>query len=63
MYNVGKSVIVDLIINAYCEINNFDYESLSSDGYSKMYDMCFDLDDNTLITRLGELYEILQNKE
>lgn len=59
MYNVGKSVIVDLIIKAYCEINNFDYESLSSDGYSSMYDMCFELDDNTLITRLGELYEIL----
>ena len=59
MYNVGKSVIVDLIINAYCEINNFDYETLSRDGYSSMYDMCFELDDNTLITRLGELYDIL----
>ena len=59
MYNVGKSVIVDLIINAYCEINNFDYEALSRDGYSNMYDMCYKLDDNILITRLGELYEIL----
>lgn len=59
MYNVGKSVIVDLIINAYCEINNFDYETLSRDGYSNMYDMCYKLDDNILITRLGELYEIL----
>lgn len=60
MYNVGKSVIVDLIIKYYCEIQNFDYESLSSDGYSEMYDMCYGLDDNILITRLGELYEILQ---
>lgn len=59
MYNVGKSVIIDLIIKTYCEINNFDYEGLSSDGYANMYDMCFELDDNTLITRLGELYEIL----
>jgi hypothetical protein len=42
------------------QINNFDYESLSSDGYSEMYDMCYELDDNILITRLGELYEILQ---
>ena len=48
MYNVGKSVIVDLIIKAYCEINNFDYETLSRDGYSSMYDMCFELDDNTI---------------
>lgn len=60
MYNVGKSVIIDLIIKSYCEINNFDYENLSNDGYSSMYDMCFELDDNTLITRLGELYDILQ---
>lgn len=60
MYNVGKALIIDLVIKYYCELNNFDYESLSSDGYSKMYDMCFDLDDITLITRLGELYEILQ---
>ncbi|MFU2363448.1 MAG: hypothetical protein ACM67R_06515 [Clostridiales bacterium] len=60
MYNVGKSVIIDLIIKAYCEINNFDYENLSSNGYSEMYDMCYELDDNILITRLGELYEILQ---
>lgn len=60
MYNVGKSVIIDLIIKYYCEIENFDYESLSSNGYSEMYDMCYGLDDNILITRLGELYEILQ---
>lgn len=60
MYNVGKALIIDLIIKYYCELNNFDYESLSSYDYSKMNDMCFDLDDNTLITRLGELYEILQ---
>ena len=60
MYNIGKAVIIDLIIKYYCELNNFDYESLSSDAYSKMNDMCFDLDDITLITRLGELYEILQ---
>lgn len=59
MYNVGKSVIVDLIIKAYCEINNFDYETLSRDAYSNMYDMCYKLDDNILITRLGELYDIL----
>lgn len=60
MYNVGKSVIIDLIIKYYCEIENFDYETLSSNGYSEMYDMCYKLDDNILITRLGELYEILQ---
>lgn len=60
MYNVGKSVIIDLIIKYYCEIENFDYETLSSNGYSEMYDMCYGLDDNILITRLGELYEILQ---
>ena len=60
MYNVGKAVIIDLIIKAYCEINNFDYENLSTDGYSSMYDMCFKLDDITLITRLGELHEISQ---
>ena len=60
MYNVGKSVIIDLIIKAYCEIENFNYETLSSEGYEKMYDMCYELDDNILITRLGELYEILQ---
>lgn len=60
MYNVGKSVIVDLIIKYYCELNNYDYESLSCDAYSKMYDMCFELDDNTVITRLGELCDILQ---
>lgn len=60
MYNVGKSVIIDLIIKYYCEIENFDYESLSSNAYSEMYDMCYGLDDNILITRLGELYEILQ---
>lgn len=60
MYNVGKSVIIDLIIKYYCEIENFDYETLSSKGYSEMYDMCYGLDDNILITRLGELYEILQ---
>lgn len=60
MYNVGKAVVIDLIIKYYCELNNFDYESLSSDGYSKMYDMCFKLDDAILITRLGELYDILQ---
>ena len=59
MYNVGKSVIIDLIIKAYCEINNFDYETLSSEGYSSMYDMCYKLDDDILITRLGELYELL----
>lgn len=35
MYNVGKAVVIDLIIKYYCELNNFDYESLSSDGYSK----------------------------
>ena len=60
MYNVGKSVIIDLIIKAYCEIENFDYETLSSNGYSEMYDMCYELDDKILITRLGELYDILQ---
>lgn len=60
MYNVGKAVIIDLIIKSYCELNNFDYESLSSDGYSNMYDMCYKLDDEILITRLGELYDILQ---
>ena len=60
MYNVGKSVIIDLIIKYYCEIQNFDYETLSSNGYSEMYDMCCELDENILITRLGELYEILQ---
>lgn len=59
MYNVGKSVIIHLIIKAYCEINNFDYENLSSGGYSNMYDMCYKLDDHILITRLGELYDIL----
>lgn len=59
MYNIGKSVIVDLIIKHYCEINNFEYENLSNDGYTSMFDMCFELDDNTLITRLGELNEIL----
>ena len=60
MYNVGKSVIIDLIIKYYCEIENFDYESLSTEGYSNMHDMCYKLDDDILITRLGELYEILQ---
>ena len=60
MYNVGKAVVIDLIIKFYCELNNFDYESLSSDGYSNMYDMCYKLDDEILITRLGELYDILQ---
>ena len=60
MYNDRKSAIIDLIIKAYCEIENFDYETLSSNGYSEMYDMCYELDDNILITRLGELYEILQ---
>lgn len=60
MYNVGKAVVIDLIIKYYCELNNFDYESLSSDGYSNMYDMCYKLDDEILITRLGELYDILQ---
>ena len=60
MYNVGKAVVIDLIIKSYCELNNFDYESLSSDGYSNMYDMCYKLDDEILITRLGELYDILQ---
>lgn len=61
MYNVGKAVIIDLIIKLYCDVQNFDYEKLSSDGYSKMYDMCYKLDDNSLITRLGELYDIIQN--
>lgn len=60
MYNVGKAVVIDLVIKYYCELNNFDYESLSSDGYSNMYDMCYKLDDEILITRLGELYDILQ---
>ncbi len=59
MYNVGKSVIINLIIKAYCEIENFDYETLSSNAYSEMYDMCFELDDNILFAKLGELYEIL----
>ena len=62
MYNVGKALIIDLVIEYYCELNNVDYESLSFDAYSKMCGMCFDLDDITLITRLGELYKILQNK-
>lgn len=60
MYNVGKAVIIDLIIKSYCELNNFDYESLSYEAYSKMQNMCIDLDDATIITRLGELYDILQ---
>lgn len=60
IYNLGKSVIIDLIIKSYCEIENFDYESLSSDGYLEMYDMCFKLNDNELITKFGELYNILQ---
>ena len=59
MYNVGKSVIIDLIIKYYCEIQNFDYETLSSESYGKMYDMCYELDVITLLARLGELYEIL----
>ena len=60
MYNVGKSVIIDLIIRYYCELNNFDYESLSSDGYLEMRNMCLKLNDNELISKFGELYEILQ---
>ena len=60
MYNVGKSVIINLIIKYYCEIQNFDFESISSDAYLEMYDMCYKLDDVILITRLGELYEILR---
>ena len=60
MYNVGKSVIIDLIIKYYCELSNFDYESLSPDGYLEMRNMCFKLNDNELITKFGELYEILQ---
>lgn len=60
MYNVGKSVIIDLIIKSYCELNNFDYESLSSDAYLEMYNMCIKLHDNELITKFGELYNILQ---
>lgn len=58
MYNVGKSVIINLIIICHCKINNFGYEYLSSDDYSNMYDMCYKLDDDILITKLGELYEI-----
>lgn len=60
MYNTGKSVIVDLIIRYYCEIKNFVYEDLSNNGYESMFDMFFELDDNTLITRLGELSVILE---
>ena len=60
MYNIGKSIIVDLIIKYYCEINNFDYENLSNDGYTSMFVMSFELDDDTLITTLGELSEILE---
>ena len=60
MYNVGKSVIIDLIIRYYCELINFDYESLSSDGYLEMRNMCLKLNDNELISKFGELYEILQ---
>lgn len=60
MYDVGKSVIIDLIIRYYCELSNFDYGNLSSDGYLEMHNMCFKLNDNELITKFGELYEILQ---
>lgn len=60
MYSVGKSVIIDLIIRYYCELSNFDYKSLSSDGYLEMYNICFKLDDNELISKFGELYNILQ---
>ena len=60
MYNVGKSVIIDLIIKYYCEINNFDYENLSNDGYTSMFVMSFELDGDTLIATLGELSEILE---
>ena len=60
MYNVGRSVIIDLIIRYYCELSNFDYENLSSDGYLEMHNMCIELNDNELITKFGELYNILQ---
>lgn len=61
MYNVGKAVIIDLIIKLYCDVQNFDYEKLSSDDYLKMYNMYYKLDDNILIARMGELYNIIQN--
>ena len=59
MNNKEKEVIIELIIKAYCEIENFNYDNLSSDAYDKMYYMCYKLDDLMLITRLYELYQIL----
>ena len=60
VYNVEDFVEKCLDSLVKQKANNFDYENLSTDGYSSMYDMCFKLDDITLITRLGELHEISQ---
>ena len=58
MNNKEKEVIIERIIKAYCELQNFNYDNLSSEAYDTMYNMCYELDDNTLISKLNELYEI-----